>query len=793
MSTLSNHTTVMAHTILANDIRADNVFTQTLQASFIETENITFNGTIFDLGDIANYDPTSITPFTGNTGWVYGYTVSNKMFELDNAQSGATIGNGKIAVVSSFDHMDVQKTMITTEMKYTQGMFRPNVLEPFYVNHVKFFHHQIDKSIVMVKSQELDMYGAIVTSGYNVTEKNTDNSLHLDTSMYCPRNHPFSIMQTFNVTPLNTASMSNVPFFHEVYCKDNLRDVEYNNNVIYNETLSSDHGLYVLTGKGYATDTGRMVTFASCYLFEQQSNVENLGFNVYRNDMRRCYHKFKFKEVNAMVPTRFHIFTTMMTEYDFDAPMEEVKRIVVSVAYRCATPALSASRVRSDHVLMWQSLWKTQIAISPKTGITQALDVDIERKNILIKTAMYNIYSSVRENINMEINPLNLSVVDQLGMVLYDGDFWLVPLLNLIKPDIARSMLEFRYKTLNIAQQIAAGYGFTGAKFPYVDDMLGYKNAMYYNTLSPMHVFNNGLIAINIWNYYRVTRDRDWLIAKGYSMLKHIADFFVSILEVGANGAYYLRHVVGLNDVESMENNSFTNNIVRLALRYAIEASYELGYPVRQEWNSAYFDLPVLYVDTLVNHDVIKFDQAALGTQQYGVLETLYVLMPLFSQLYFCSDSLHSPQSIKRNIDYYTMRMAGDEANHPYNIAILAILHGLYAQYDEAHVAQYAEYLNDFIREHVNGIWNNMQQYKSGSPSNSLIMNSMFLMILLQGMPQVNVVGGVSETRFYYEEMRIKALVTANMPNHWNNIKVAQIGKDKKTFITRNSLYYMTY
>lgn len=789
---MSNNNVLMANTILANDIYANNVMTNFLQAQKIETENIRFNGTVIDLNLIPNYDPGSITPYLNGSGWVYGYSVSNKSFTLDDNQSGMLIGNGKIAMLSSFDTIDVQRTYITTDIQYTQGMFRPNVIETFSVANLKFFHNDATKTQLSVQSQEIDMYGAIFTSTYLASDLDPVGAyVQADVSLYAPRNHPFSIMQTVTI---RESSVPDVPFFHEVYCGQNLRDVDYNNGIIYNEAINDEKGVYVLSGKGYTTE-GRQVAFASCYLFENRDDVENLGFNVYRLDTRRCYNKFKLKNVDIYAPIKFHIFSTLITDYDFVSPLEEVKRIVLSVAYRGATPALSASRVRSDHVILWQNMWKTNITIAPKAGISAGLESDLEHKNLLIKTALYNIYSSIRENVSLEINPACLSVIDQIGQVLYDGDMWTLPVLIMLKPDVARSMLEYRFKSMNMAQQIAAAYGYAGAKFPYLDDTLGYKNAMYWNVLSPMHVFNNGFIAVNIWNYYRVTRDKDWLITKGYPMLKGIADFFVSIIEIDeVTGEAQLRKTVGLTGNESADNNSFTNNLARLALRYALESSYELGYAVRTEWRTAYFNLPLLYVDQMYNHDVIKFDEAALGTDTYTVAEALYVLMPWISQIYFCSDQLHSAQSIKRNIDYYTPRVESGEVNNPLNIAILAILHGLYAQYNETHVVDFQNHLNDFIWEHVTGIWNHMPTYKASRlPAvNNIVMNSMFILVLLQAIPQLNIVGGVSETRFYYEEMKLKALVSANMPSHWANVKVSQVGRDKKTYITRNSLAYIT-
>ena len=73
----------------------------------------------------------------------------------------------------------------------------------------------------------------------------------------------------------------------------------------------------------------------------------------------------------------------------------------------------------------------------------------------------------------MDTNPQAIPILDLDGSMLYEGDLWLVPLLLLLKPDIARTIIEYRYAALSTAKQLAASYGFEGARIPYIDDIIG--------------------------------------------------------------------------------------------------------------------------------------------------------------------------------------------------------------------------------------------------------------------------------------------------------------------------------
>ncbi len=716
---------------------------------------------------------------TYDNQWTLSFDVLNNTTYNLASERGVFLGNGKIGVITNYDNIDTASSMITTQLKYYNGAYRANLTEPFSANRVKFFNNSDTNIVYQNTTQSLNMFTAIFTTTGSITNILNNTSLNMEYDLYTPHNLPFCVMQTIRITP-NT-DMAEVLMYHDVYTKENITDVEYNNNVVFNDSVNANRGLYILSGKGRISNTNDEIVFASGYVIELADGMfDNLGFNRARSGSdNKCYNTFRLKNLVANQTVRIHIITAHLTSFDFEAPIEEVKRIVLNVTNKASTSAAVAARIRSDHTSAWENLWNTDLVVTPKTGISPSEATALNRLKQSTRYALYTLYSSLRENINVEVNPMNLSVIDFDGSVLYDGDLWLIPLLIMMKPDIARALLEYRFKLIDSARQLASGYGYKGAKYPYINDSVGYKNTLYYEIQGPLSVFNTALISINVWNYFRVTYDRDWLRAKGYIILKDNADFFASKIDKDSDGTYHLRKVVGVNGVESEDQNAFTNNLVRLALKYAIEASYELNYAVKAAWTTNYYNLPILTYPIPLNQ-VFKSDVDATDATTYNILEPLFNLLPYYSQLFLVPEVGYNDISIKANIDFYE-----DKTNntHPFNIALLACLYGSYAQYDSNAIIDYETKLYNFLDENVNGVWGNM-----GS-ANDLALNSMLLFMIAQGISKLNIQGGVAETRFYYEEMRVSHLTSANMPATWKNVRVVG-GVDETTYTTTNILCY---
>lgn len=790
---------------IADNINASLVSSMNLSSDNLEFRSLTITGDIENDPNAPNFNFESVKKDYSDN-WNPGWSATNKAFLLDRLETGATLSSGKVAVVSSFDQIDVQRCVISAESRYANGTYYSNVIEPFYVNSLKFFHTALEDQLVYVEKQHLNMKSSILNTEYKVIDRVNGKVVDVITDLYTPRQIPYTTMQSITVKNIN--DLESVIMYHEAYAKDNLKDVTFNNNTIHSIRNNGENvAVYILSGKGYTQSSSRTdkdskeVAFASAYVMEEPEYVENIGFNVYTDNQSKCYNSFRVKFKNELNNEKknnihIHVFSCIMTENDFPFPLDEAKKLVLTLYMGNTSPLASFNKIRADHVMAWNKIWKTNIIISPKSGITAEKEEKIKKINRFIKTALYNIYSYSREMIYFDPSSKNMAILDVNGNIANEGDIWFLPLLMFIKPKVARSVLDFRYKTLNIAQQIAGSYGFQGAKFPYVDNMSNTKDGVYWESITPLTVFNNCMIAVNTWNFYRVSRDKQWLSSYGFEILKNVADFIVGVAEYDSeNDSYDIKNVMGLNGTESKSNNSFTHNLARLAIRFAIEAAYELTYFVREKWLEIYLQLDLVYVDDN-KRQIIKFDALSIEEEMYNIIEVFFILTPYYSKIFFGVNEekgFHkTPEIIKKNLDYYITRIKSRYEFHPYNITLLAILYGLYAQYDENYVKEYEEYLDRFFDNFVVGIWNHMAAFDSKKKDNSLNMNAMLLMIILQGMTEATINGGVSETQFYYEEFRTRIKNNMNMPSYWSNIRITHIGMNQDdNYFTRNNTLYI--
>jgi trehalose/maltose hydrolase-like predicted phosphorylase len=531
---------------------------------------------------------------TYDNDWTTTITNSNaSLSELQNTK-GCFLGNGKIGFISAIDKIGVQKSIITTNFELNEnGSYTNNIIDGFNHATIKLFDNKIEPETVAschFNSQSLNMFNGIATTSLTYTNIASSNTVSVSYDVYPVRHLPYCSMQTITLTPnFSSGSNLNLEFYHEISCGTNITVDDYNNNVIYNELVNPIAGMYMLNGKGRIVDTGNSIAIASCYLFEQVSNFKLVGFNRYRQNLNTCFQKIVLDNFTSGQSFKMHIFSTQMSDCDFKLPAEETKRISVNVLNKMQTVD-QITLLRQNHVSAWYNMWKSNISIDQKLGITTD---EADKFNLVKRTirySMYNIWASVREGIRTEVNPSSLTVIDNVGNLFWDGDLWFIPVLIMFRPDIAKNILEARYRVIDKAIQLATGYGYQGSKFPYINDVSGYINSPYWDLNGPLHIFNTALISINVWNYYRVTQDKDWMTNKGYTILKNNANFFISKITIDEAGVYHIEDVYSFHDKVST-NNALTNYMIKVALKYALEASYELNIIPRDEWSQAYYNI----------------------------------------------------------------------------------------------------------------------------------------------------------------------------------------------------------
>lgn len=170
-------------------------------------------------------------------------------------------------------------------------------------------------------------------------------------------------------------------------------------------------------------------------------------------------------------------------------------------------------------------------------------------------------------------------------------------------PEIARTLLLYRYHRLDAARRAAREEGLDGAMYPWQSGSDGSEETqkLHLNPVSgrwledhshrQRHV--NIAIAYNLWRYWRTTGDRDFMERYGAEMILEIARFWASLARWNEDAQRYeITGVMGPDeyhdrypdsDAGGLRNNAYTNVMVAWLLERALDALALLGEGRRAE------------------------------------------------------------------------------------------------------------------------------------------------------------------------------------------------------------------
>jgi trehalose/maltose hydrolase-like predicted phosphorylase len=176
------------------------------------------------------------------------------------------------------------------------------------------------------------------------------------------------------------------------------------------------------------------------------------------------------------------------------------------------------------------------------------------------------------------------------GHVFWD-EIYVLPFLNYRLPDVTRALLMYRFRRLGQARTAARDAGHRGAMFPWQSGSDGKEETqvVHLNPLSGVweadlshnqrHV--NVAIFYNVWRYYEVTEDLDFLREYGAEMMLEIARFWASIATFNAErGRYEIHGVMGPDEFHEkypgaaeggLSNNAYTNVTVAWIAETAVK------------------------------------------------------------------------------------------------------------------------------------------------------------------------------------------------------------------------------
>ena len=244
--------------------------------------------------------------------------------------------------------------------------------------------------------------------------------------------------------------------------------------------------------------------------------------------------------------------------------------------------------VMTEHVVAWRHLWQRfDVHIQPvEPGFT--LNVPM-----LLRLNMLHLLQAVSPNsigLDIGVPPRGWTGEAYQGHIFWD-ELFIFPFLNYRVPEITRSLLLYRYRRLGEARAAARRAGFQGAMFPWQSGSDGQEETQELNLNPRSHRWvpdNSYLqrhvgsaIAYNVWQYFQVTHDVEFLQFYGAELLLEIARFWSSLARFNdARGRYEIRGVIGPDEFHEgypdaptpgLNNNAYTNIMAVWVLCRALE------------------------------------------------------------------------------------------------------------------------------------------------------------------------------------------------------------------------------
>jgi len=219
-----------------------------------------------------------------------------------------------------------------------------------------------------------------------------------------------------------------------------------------------------------------------------------------------------------------------------------------------------------------------------KERIWDKRDIKIESKNeidqLAIRFAIYHltIMAPVFDN-RMNIGAKGLSGPGYKGHTFWDTEIFMLPYFIFTAPNEARSLIEYRYNSLDAARRHASERGYDGAMFPWEAAWItdGETTPPQYLT-GQIEYHITADVAVGVYSYYVATGDEDMMERCGFELLFETAKFWTSLLTYNDSAnRYEILNVIGPDEYkEEVDNNAYTNYLAQYNIKLAIEYAEKL-------------------------------------------------------------------------------------------------------------------------------------------------------------------------------------------------------------------------
>jgi len=558
---------------------------------------------------------------------------------------GISLASGRIGLLSSASPFQVQSILLNNVFEYyvfdqTSHSQTSHVLKGL---NFACLDMVIDGDTITEKNirnweQVLDMKEAKLVTSFRYKDK-----AKISYSLYALRGMPYAALTDVQITALENVQVT-------VGGKIT-SPLEYKPVLQIYKKLHDNEAFMPLLQTVVKSSTGKHTLAATAtFVFE-----DHLSPELKEVVDSPFSHSLVFNtEVEKNTTYQFSWAGVICTTGDFSDPQSESERMAIYILQG------NKEAVIADHIKKWDALWQGDIEIEG--------DPESQKD---VRLALYHLYAFSCPGSGLSIPPMGLSSQGYNGHIFWDAELWMYPPLLALHPDLARSMVDYRYNRLHKAEQKASNYGYKGAMFPWESDDTGEEATPTFALTGAFEQHITADVGIAFWNYFRVTKDTLWLRQEGFPVLEKIADFWVSRSTENIDGSYSINNVVGADEyAQNIDDNAFTNGAAKLALNYATRAAEVLNKKAEPLWNKVAENLCFYFFPEGVTKEYKNYNGQTIKQADVNMLA-----YPLGIE----TDSA----TIIRNLKYYEGKM--DKNGPAMGAAILSVLSSRLGQPDEAY------------------------------------------------------------------------------------------------------------
>ena len=639
---------------------------------------------------------------------------------------GVTVANGMIGIVSSPEAFKVKDVVLAGAYdQYGRGRVS-NFLRSFNLLNMRLSvdGREVNNASATNMKQTLDMRGASFTTSFDYGDKAS-----VSYTYYSLRHLPFTVLMDVTVTAKKDIAISGSSVME---APDALRDIQN----YYNE-IDRPHVVISLLTSSAKSPTGKLLMCASnTFLFSEPHGQEpRVIHEMWDNNM----HLMKFsRSIKGGQSYRFSVAGSSITSAHHDDPLNEAERLTIYAKLE------GRDRLLQFHQKAWEDLWKSDIQIE---GDAQAQQD--------VHSMLYHLYSFVREGTALSPSPMGLSGLGYNGHVFWDTELWMYPALLVMRPELAKSMIEYRFQRLEAARRNAFSKGFKGAMFPWESAETGVEETPVWALSGPFEHHITADVAIAAWNYYAVTQDKQWLREKGWPILSATADFWASRVERNGPGQYDIKNVVAADEwAENVDNNAFTNAAAKANLQAATQAATILGLSANPDWMAVARNIPILKLENGVTREHASYKGE--GIKQADVNLLAYPLK-----------EITDPKQVLKDLEYYETRVP-NEGTPAMTQATFTLLYSRLGNREKA-----AHWFKDSYVPNLNPPFRVIAETKGGTNPYFATGAGGILQSVIMGF------GGIEITPSGLTQIK-----TA-LPAGWRSLTLTGVGPEKKTFTNK--------